>query len=435
MDLAAGAAVGSRLARNHLMPGSKLSSAAGVVAALCGIQAQELPAARLAVRPRSTGLTDAGVEAARITERSFVRTWAMRGTLHLVPAKDLAWIRRLLSPGIIRRNARRSAQLGLDEGTYRRAMVLIEDALSEGEALTRAQLREILDRHGVDASGQRAAHLLLRASAEGLICEGPISKGKPAYVLVRKWLAGLADAPSDRESDLVRIVYRYLDAYGPAGPEDLAAWSGLPVSECREAFQLSGGLIEVSINGRPVWTTPERGVEFRETAAVGVRLLPAFDTFLLGYRNRDLHLSPHHVRRVNAGGGIVRPVVLVDGRVKGTWRLVRRPSVLKHKGPGIWGVAGIALCGVRGGSRGHRPFFGDAFVPYSGICVLAGLNSSTNSLGGGVPHGKAYPVGHPLAEGCVVVGDVLDLELVLARLQLKSLVCVPGACRVPSPRA
>ncbi len=318
MELSHADAAGERLRRNRLA-GSQPSTAGQVVKALCGVQAQELPAARLSLRPRSAGLTDAGVEAARVEERSFVRTWAMRGTLHLVASDDLFWLRRLLSPGSIRANERRSAQLGLDEKTYRRAMTLIDGALAGGKALGRAALKEALAGGGVDSGGQRMVYLLARATAEGLICEGPSVGRYATYVRVEDWLRTSPPPQVDRAGDLNRLVVRYLDAYGPAAPEDLATWSGLPVSECRAAFR-DAGLTAVSTGGRAFWITGEPG----GYDPPGVKLLPAFDTFLLGYRERSLHLDPAHVRRVNAGGGIVKPVLMVDGRVAGTWRLVRK---------------------------------------------------------------------------------------------------------------
>lgn len=323
MKLSAEAVVGERLRRNLLVPGAEAGSAVEVVEALCGVQAQELPAARLAVRARSAGLTDAGVEAARVEDRSIVRTWAMRGTLHLAASKDLEWLRRLLSAGSIKANTRRSVQLGLDEATYRKAMDVIDRALAGGVALNRAGLREALEAGGVDASGQRAPYLLARATAEGLICEGPQVGRYPTYVRVEDWLGRQSQATTDRKDDLNRLVHRYLGAYGPAGPEDLAMWSGLAIPECRDAFQgAEPELTEVSSGGRQLWTAGE----VRGGDPVGVRLLPAFDTFLLGYRDRSLHLDPAHAKRVNAGGGIVKPVVLVAGRVAGTWRLVHKPK-------------------------------------------------------------------------------------------------------------
>jgi hypothetical protein len=324
VDLSEREVIAERLRRNGLLGGAGMSSAAEVVEALCGLQAQDLPAARLAVRPRSRGPTDAAVEAARVGERAFVRTWAMRGTLHLVASKDLPWLRRLLSPGSIRANARRSAELGLDERSYSQALRSIDEALSKGRALPRAGLKEALEEAGVDSSGQRMVYLLARATQEGLICEGPMEGRYPTYVRVEDWLGPAPSANADRDEDVVRLVRRYLDAYGPAGPEDLAGWSGLPVPECRDAFGRAD-LAEVRAAGTTLWVTGDVAGEDPS----GVRLLPAFDTFLLGYRDRALHLDPAFARRVNAGGGIVKPVLMVDGRVAGTWRLIRKAGGLK----------------------------------------------------------------------------------------------------------
>jgi hypothetical protein len=294
-----------------------------VVAALCGVQAQDLPAARLAIRVRSSGLTDAGVEAERVQGRSFIRTWAMRGTLHLVAAEDWEWLRSLTAPKSIRSNARRSSELGLDEGIYRRALQVTEKALAGGAQLTRAEWTKALAGRRIDAAGQRAPYLLARASAEGLICEGPVRGGKPTYVLLHEWLGARPPAPADRGDALLRLVHRYLAAFGPATPDDLAAWSGLGITECRAAFgRADPDLVGVSIGGRPAWTTS--GIGAPAARSSGVRLLPSYDAFLLGYRDRTLHLDPEHASKVNAGGGIVRPVILAGGRAQATWQLRRK---------------------------------------------------------------------------------------------------------------
>src|SRR4051812_21085241 len=85
-----------RTRAQHLTPGDSGTTVAEVVQVCAGMQAQEAPAAALAVRARSQGLTAAGVEAARVAARAVVRTWAMRGTLHLVATADLGWLLALL---------------------------------------------------------------------------------------------------------------------------------------------------------------------------------------------------------------------------------------------------------------------------------------------------------------------------------------------------
>jgi len=289
---------------------------------LCGLQAQDLRAARMGVWARTSGLDDAGVERARVEDRSIVRTWAMRGTLHLLAADDVGWIRALLAPQFIAAASSRSRQLGLDESTYSRAMASFARALEGGASLSRKDLLEGLRRDGIDGLGQRAPYLIGRASMEGLICEGPFRSGKPTYVLTSEWL-GEAGQPLKSEAEaLSRLVNRFLKGYGPAAPEDLAAWSGLPVSIARKAFENESKLLtQVKLADRKLWSLGEP--DEAPAATAGVILLPAFDTYLLGYRIRDLVLDSRYLKRVNAGGGIVKPVLMVAGRVAGTWALRR----------------------------------------------------------------------------------------------------------------
>ncbi|HEX2148704.1 MAG TPA: winged helix DNA-binding domain-containing protein, partial [Actinomycetota bacterium] len=230
-----------------------------------------------------------------------------------------------LAPGSIRSNARRSAEMGLDEPAYRQALDLMDAALSGGRSLSRLGLKEALERRGVDASGQRMVYLLARASAEGLVCEGPLQGRFPTYVRVADWLDLKEPQSVDRSEDLARLVDRYLDAYGPAGPEDLAAWSGISLTECRQAFAAASGLTKLVVDGRTVWITGH--LERAEPPLLV--LLPAFDTFLLGYRDRSLHLDKVHTKRVNAGGGMIKPVLLAGGRVAGTWSMKRGAGRLR----------------------------------------------------------------------------------------------------------
>jgi hypothetical protein len=312
-----------RLWAQHLDRLSRASGVEEIVRDLCGLQAQDLGAARMGVWARSSGLTDADVERARVEDRSIVRTWAMRGTLHLLAAEDLGWIRTLLAPRFIVATAARSKQLGLNEPTYRSAMASLDRSLAGGAALTRKDLLEELRRDGIDGSGQRMPYLLARASMEGMICEGPFRSGKPTYVLNSDWLEPAAgQATKSREEALSQLVNRFLKGYGPAGPEDLAAWSGLPLTVAREAFENdSNSLTPVKLGDRNLWLLGEPA--HGPTEPAGVLLLPAFDTYLLGYTNRDLVLDSRFTQRVNAGGGIVKPAVMVDGRVAGTWALRR----------------------------------------------------------------------------------------------------------------
>jgi hypothetical protein len=306
------------------------ASAVGTTRELCGVQAQEAPAAALALRARCGGLTAAAVERARSEERAVVRTWCMRHTLHLLAADDLGWILPLLSPSLVRASRRRRAELDLNDETYAGGLRALRVVLGAEEPLTRPEISERLAARGIRLEGQAIYHLLSRAALEGFVCLGLERGSVPTYVPLGDWTNVGRALP--RESALAELALRYLGAYGPAGPEDLSAWSGLPVTEARRAWALvSDKLVEVRLAGKAAWMLGERAAWMEEPSGKGpvVRLLPKFDPYLLGYRGRDLAVAPEHARRVHPGGGVLRPVVLVDGRALGTWTITRRRERLE----------------------------------------------------------------------------------------------------------
>jgi hypothetical protein len=254
----------------------------------------------------------------------------MRGTLHLLAAGDLFWLLLLLTPVLIRKTRRRYAELGLTDAVCSRAMKVIREAIDGHLGLTRSELAERLAAEGIPAQGQAAYHLVRRAALEGILCVGADREKEPTYVLLedRMELKGTVEM-DEASSNLVR---RYIEAFGPAGPEDLASWSGLPLKEVRIGFEtIRTELVELETRGASIWFLKNR-LDWLDSERVipsgrpSVSLLPAYDPLLLGYRSREMFLDPHYLRRVHPGGGVIRPVLLVDGQVRGTWRLVRSKS-------------------------------------------------------------------------------------------------------------
>ncbi|SEK92347.1 DNA glycosylase AlkZ-like family protein [Nonomuraea pusilla] len=305
-----------------------------VVRHLAAVQAQDLTAAALAFRARSPGLTAADVAAAQ-ESREIVRTWGPRGTLHLVHRDDLPWLHAVTTggatkcaagpkgtagtagtagaagaadtPGTAGAAGPKGAAGGL-AGTLRRLreegvtgddlLPLITGVLEGEGPLTKAELEERLKGR---ARGQGVVHLVALAARHGLAVLGPPRAGKPTYVHAADWLGGPVVAEPDRERALKELAVRYRRAHHPAAPEDLAAWSGLPLGEARAAWRLAA---------EPPPPEPDEP---------GARLLPAFDEYLLGWRGREGVVPAAHAAEVHPGGGIIRPVVLVDGVVLGVW--------------------------------------------------------------------------------------------------------------------
>ncbi len=320
-----------RLHAQRLTPKSRNtpSRVASIVKELCGIQAQDAHAAPLALRARSVGLVADDVEQARVQERSIIRTWAQRGTLHLLATEDLGWLLLLFGPVFIAASQRRRIELGLDEDTCARGIGIVRGVLANQGPLTRAELVEQLAIHGVRIEGQARPHLLHRAALEGVLCFGPDRGREPTYVLLSDWVEQEHTLPE--AVAYTELARRYLAAYGPATPEDLATWSGLPMSKLRAAWQrITDQLMEVEVSDSPAWMLRTCAVWLDEEPIPSpiVHLLPSFDIYLLGYRNRDLIVPSQFAKRINAGGGMLHPTLLVDGRVVGTWKSERKKNSL-----------------------------------------------------------------------------------------------------------
>jgi hypothetical protein len=264
---------------------------------------------------------------ALVKERSIVRGWLMRGTLHLVDADDFGWLLALFGPIFSTGNQARQARLGLTPDIKKRGMAAIRRILTNDGPLTRHQIVDRLRVHGIalDPRTQAPIHLIQTAALAGVLCLGPDTpSGEPTYVLIRDWLGTHGTLSID--AAVAELAWRYFSAFGPATLDDFVAWSGLPASRARAG--LTGAvakLDEISLHGRSAFLQKGRlrGWPTRSPSAAAVRLLPAFDTYLLGYASRDLYVAPVLQRRLQRGGGWIHPCVLVDGRAVAAWSLQR----------------------------------------------------------------------------------------------------------------
>jgi Winged helix DNA-binding domain len=317
----------ARLGAQRLTDATRLGAdPAAIARAVCAVQAQSFDAARHQLRVRSTGLTVDAVDLAFEEDRSVVRTWLMRGTLHLCAVDDLRWMLGVLGPNSNRLGESRRIGLGLDEARCRRAVTVLRKMLAHGP-LPRRQIREHLVAAGVveEPVGQLVIHLLFHAATIGVICCGPRIGRDDSFVLLDDWVP-TSNAPRG-EAALVELARRYLAAYGPASVADFAAWSGLPSRVAKAGFAGIGTRMVAFPGVFPGLWTLEPDAPADPPARPVVRLLGHFDTLLLGYRRRE-HVGDataeawiHH-----GGGGWIRPVVCVDGWIVGGWRLEPRGS-------------------------------------------------------------------------------------------------------------
>lgn len=256
------------------------------------------------------------MESARVEERSVVRAWLMRGTVHLVPADDYRWMLGLFGPPTARQSRRRLAQLGVDGDAQERALAIIERALADGGALSRNAIADRLERGGLGLTPETRVHLIRVVVAEGVACIGPDEGASGTLVATDEWL-GSHGATAERGAAVVELARRYLGAFAPASARDFAKWSGLPLRDCRAGLERIAG--EVDELGGPDHLLAPRGARLRAPRSPLVRLLPAFDTYLMGYASRAHAVDAAGEGRILPGGGVLRPTVCVDGRLVGLW--------------------------------------------------------------------------------------------------------------------
>ena len=311
------------------LTGPATRSVVQVVDRLLAVQAQDLRAARLAIRARTTGLTAADVNR-ELGERTLVVTWLNRGTLHLVRAQDYWWLQRLTTTRLSTGNARRLSQEGVSPDQADRGVAAIEAALASGGPTTRTQLREIVAAADVPVAGQALVHLLFLSAIRGLTVRGPMIGNEQGFVLVRDWLAdppatGAGAGVTGRDADLSQLVRRFLAGHGPAGERDLAKWAGITLGDARRGLRASaadltefpGGLVDLAercaLPGRP-----------------RPKLLGGFDPLLHGWVDRRPVLGGSE--RIVTSNGVFRPFALVDGLAVATWAMPRGKVTLEPFG-------------------------------------------------------------------------------------------------------
>ncbi|MEO8451222.1 MAG: winged helix DNA-binding domain-containing protein, partial [Gemmatimonadota bacterium] len=269
-----------------------------------------------AVGLRQRASTDATVEQA-LADRTIVRTWPMRGTLHFVAAEDVHWMVKLLAPRVAAGSSARHRELELDARVFARSGELFVDALHGGKQVTRPRLYEILNAANIATAGARGLHILGHHAQTRLICFAAREGKQQAFALLDEWVP--PPKAKERDEALAELAARYFTGHGPATLHDFAWWSGLTLTDARAGAELAKPrLTTASIDDRAHWFA---GSPPASRASVDrAYLLPAFDEYTVAYRDRSAVLDPSYAKRVNAGGGIFNPIMVLGGQVVGTWK-------------------------------------------------------------------------------------------------------------------
>lgn len=281
----------------------------------------------LGLRLPGTALTD--IEAA-LEAGDVLRTWPMRGTIHLVPSEDARWMLRVLGEKPLAGAAKRRDYLGLSTRDADKAVDLLGSALAGGGRLTRAECVDTLVAGGVDGAGQRGYHLLWYASQRGVTCIAPNVDGEQTFALLDDWAPDQREL--SREEALAEMALRYFRSHGPTTRKDFAGWAGLTAGDAKAGIASCGdALMVVSTDGVEMVMAADASAaasaasgasKAQQRAGVSEWLaLPGFDEYLLGFKDRSLMVDAAGMQAVIPGkNGVFRSTIVRDGRVAGTWK-------------------------------------------------------------------------------------------------------------------
>ena len=300
---------------------------------LGGVHAQVMSCAELALAARVEGVGVADVREALWQRRELVKTWAMRGTLHLLPADDLPlWAGALRTRSHLWRTAAWTRYFGVTVEELETLVAAIGDSL-DGKGLTREELGIEVGKH----AGPRAQELmssgwgtLLKPVAmEGGLVFGPNRGRNVAFVNPRDWIGPFDPLPADEA--MADVVRRWLRVYGPGSHDDLGRWWGVAPGRVRKLLEgLGDELVEVSVEGRRGFALAEDAPELEAAKGSGrARLLAGFDPYVVGFFPREGLVEPELLPRVSRTAGWIAPVLVVGGEIVGVWKHALRKGTME----------------------------------------------------------------------------------------------------------
>ena len=315
-----------RLARHHFLD-QQPADLVEICGDLCGVQAQVMGSARMALWARNHSLKQPDINSALNEHRTLVRTSCMRQTLHLLPAADFSIYIIALRRSRVDAIRRGMSRFGVTQKETDRLNQVILNALSRGPATKGELTEQVRAKAGKSVRDwmDRFWSVVRPAMVEGLVCCGPNRGAEATFVRTDQWLPRQRQV-SEEEAKQV-LLRRYLSAYGPATLRDFSRWSGISMKEASPIWKsLADELIEVSIEN----TTAS--LLRKDSDALGnaslrepvLRLLPGFDPYMLAHAEKNHLLDDAFYKRVYRNQGWISPVVLLNGRVIGVWSLVRR---------------------------------------------------------------------------------------------------------------
>ncbi len=307
---------GMRLA-NHQLASPNSITPRQVVSWMGAMQAQDFNMARWAVGIRIPGCTDQIVMDA-FNKGEILRTHVMRPTWHFVAPENIRWMLQLTAPSIISSMKSRDTGLGVIDEFRVKGHQIIGKALEGGKQLTREELVNSLKTNGIKVDPSQMSHLMMHAELTGLVCSGAMHGKKQTYALLDERIPKTKSLTKDEA--LAKLARIYFTSHAPATLQDFVWWSGLAVTDARQGLEtIKQEFVSEKIGEQVYWMPAANGLSPKNGS---VYLLPAFDEYIVSYRDRKTALTAENHHKAISSNGIFKPTIMKGGQVIGIWKKV-----------------------------------------------------------------------------------------------------------------
>lgn len=288
---------------------------AEIVKWLGAVQAQDYYGSLWAIGLRGKKTLHSTAIESAIAEKKIIRTWPMRHTLHFVSPEDIRWMLKWLNPRVNSFSSARMRELEIDEQIISKSRKIFIKALGGTKQITRNGMYQLLEDHGISSANQRGIHILGELSIEGLLCFG-VREGKQfTFTLLDEWVPPAPELA--RDEALAELARKYFHSHGPATVQDFAWWTGLSLTDCRKIIaSLNKVLYEYKADNTVYWHG-ENNFKNKTSKNVSVFLLPAFDEYLVSYKDRRAAISTLAPKL--SPFSLLSPTVIINGLAAGTW--------------------------------------------------------------------------------------------------------------------
>jgi hypothetical protein len=285
-----------------------------IVSWMGAMQAQDYLMAKWAAGARLTASTDKDIEEA-VSKGEILRTHLLRPTWHFVSPDDIHWMLKLTAPNIKASLKSRHSQLELTSPVLTKCYKIIEKAL-DGTHLNRSELVRRFQKAKITTDDNRAAHIMLCAELDGLVCSGKAKNKKQTYSLLEERVP--KTKPFNKDEALIKLANKYFLSRGPATLQDYKWWSGLPAKDAKHSLEMvKNEFISEQVADKEYWFKEnEKELEMNKPS---IYLLPAFDEFLISYKDRSASLPLENFDTTISNNGTFRPIIVMNGQVTGIW--------------------------------------------------------------------------------------------------------------------